>query len=107
MATGEDIREIYEAVALLRPFDIDAPKARLGTYGDGGYIFADSLCPKQPVLSFGVSNNCDVEYELAERGHKVVMFDPSVDVVPKQHRNFTFYKIGIAGTDSADGQYIT
>lgn len=99
--------DIIDALVLLRPYDIDIPKIRYGSAGDGGYVFANAMLPSQPVLSFGVSNNCDLEFDFAERGHKVVMFDPSVEGPPKQHRNFTFHKIGLAGKSDPAAGYVS
>jgi len=100
-------RQTFDAITLLQPFDIDLPKVRYGSSGDGGYIFADSIRPEQPVLSFGVSDNCDLEFDFAERGHKVFMFDPSVNEAPKYHPNFTFHKIGVAAEDGRDGSFLS
>lgn len=99
--------DVCDALALLRPYDIDIPKIRFGSAGDGGYIFANATLPSQPLLSFGVAGNCDLEYEFAERGHKVVMFDPSVEGPPKQHENFTFHKIGLGGKDDPETGYVS
>ncbi|MBI1980485.1 MAG: FkbM family methyltransferase [Methylocystis sp.] len=99
--------DIFDALALLRPYDIDIPKFRCGASNDGGYILANATLPSQPVLSFGVGANCDLEYEFAERGHKVVMFDPTVEGPPKQHENFTFHKIGLGRKDDPEAGYVS
>lgn len=100
-------RAIFDSLALLRPYDINRRKARFGSKGDGGYIYADQIDPSQPVLSFGVSGNCDLEWDLAERGHRIVMFDPSVEGPPKQHANFEFHKIGVARQNNPAGDYVS
>lgn len=61
--------DVIDSLALLRPFDINIKKVRFGSTGDGGYVFANALSPSQPVLSFGISDNCDFEFDFGERAH--------------------------------------
>lgn len=100
-------RDIFDAITLLAPYDVDVSKIRYGSPGDGGYVFANKITSQQPILSFGVSDNCDLEYDFAERGHKVFMFDPSVSDTPKHHKNFTFYQIGVAAEDNEDRSFLS
>jgi hypothetical protein len=107
MNITESSLALFNAISCLKPFDIDKQKVRRGPLLDGGYIFAEGLRPSQPLLSFGVGSDCDLEYEFAERGHRVVMFDPTVEGPPRTHENFMFHKIGISGANSADGKWLS
>ena len=94
------MRDIFQALALLQPYELTgAEKIRLGGCEDGSYVLINNLRPAQRVVSFGIGWTVDFELELAERGHVVYLFDPTIDKLPKQHANFNFYKEGIAGSE--------
>ncbi|KAB1076511.1 hypothetical protein F6X53_22665 [Methylobacterium soli] len=91
----------------MRPYDIDLPKTRIGSNGDGGYVMADRFRSAQRVLSLGVGNNSDFEWQLACQGHKISLFDPTVDSPARPHGNFRFFKAGVAGEDQGDKPYLS
>ena len=88
--------EIYNIVSMFQPFDINRRKLRIGPEFDGGYILAEGL-ESQPVLSFGAGANIDFEIELADKQHKVVIFDHTVSDLPRAHANIQHIKKGLTG----------
>jgi len=103
--TAELQRRVYDILRLLLPHDmLGVGKRRIGGDGDGGYVLADILTPDQPILSLGVGPDVSFDLELAQLGHKIVMFDHTVDKLPDTHPNFTWHKLGIAAAASEDGQ---
>lgn len=97
------MQDIFQALALLQPYEVPgAEKIRLGGREDGSYVLINNLRPSQKVLSFGIGWTVDFEQDLAERGHFVHLFDPTIDKLPGQHSNFSFYKEGIAGSEQWD-----
>jgi hypothetical protein len=97
-------KTLHESLALLSPFGVsNCRKVRIGAPNDGGYVMIDRFRPDQVVFSYGLSWNIAFEYELAERGHQVFMFDHTIDALSVQHPNFYWHKEGIAGTTSPDG----
>lgn len=89
---------VHGALHLLTPYDIDAPKIRIGPDCDGGYVLADLLHPSQTVISYGISDEYRFEAELAARGHRVVMFDHTIDGIHRSSPNMEWHKEGLAGT---------
>jgi hypothetical protein len=72
---------------------------RFGAKNDGGYIGVASL-DTPIVLSGGGGKNIDFEIELAEKGSKVHIYDPTIKKLPRNHVNITH--ISCALTDSND-----
>jgi hypothetical protein len=100
---NELAHRIYEALALLTPYDIDVPKVRIGPNHDGGYVLADRFTPAtQPVMSYGISTQYDFDREMAERGHKVFMFDHTIGGIVDPLPNMLFFREGVAGGFSDD-----
>src|SRR5438067_11007102 len=90
-------RRVFDALALLIPFDLVAEgKVRIGEPGDGGYVLVDRLRPRQPVMSFGVGPSTSFETALAERGHEILLFDHTNEALPASHERFTWYREGLA-----------
>ena len=87
---------VFDALTLLRPYDIDQSKARYGNRRDGGYVLAD-LPSKSDILSFGVGPDVTFEMDMAERGRHVYLNDHTVECTPQHHSRFTFSKKGICG----------
>jgi len=98
---------IFDRLALLTPWDIDLEKFRIGRMGDGGYVVADQLRPKQAVLSYGIANEVSFDLELAKAGFKVWQFDHTILCAPLEHRNITFTKEGVAGQDRPEESLYT
>jgi len=72
---------------------------RFGPSGDGGYIGVD-LFETPTVLSGGAGKNIDFEVFFANRGSKVMVFDPTIQKLPKTHQNIRHKKIGLESTNS-------
>src|SRR5215213_1879065 len=91
--------EVFGALSLLTPYDIDVPKVRVGAPRDGGYVMAQSGFGGD-LLSFGIANDVLFEMEMATKGHRCFMYDHTIDNLPNYHAKFNFIKKGICG----DGQ---
>jgi Methyltransferase FkbM domain len=91
------VKSAFEAISLLTPYDVDKPKARIGPNADGGYVLLDDLRSDQPVVSYGISTEYSFERALAERGHKVFMFDHTISGISQPHPNMRFFREGVAG----------
>jgi hypothetical protein len=71
--------EILGTLSLLTPWDVaGCGKIRIGAAADGGYVMLDRLRPDQPVFSYGVGPDSSFDAEMAARGHRVFMFDHTV-----------------------------
>ncbi len=88
---------VFDAISLLTPWDINLNKIRIGERGDGGYVLANTLRPPQPVLSYGIGARYGFDREMAERGHRVFMYDHTIGGVTAPHINMRFKKEGVAG----------
>lgn len=91
---------VFEALSLMTPFDIDIPKRRIGPNTDGGYVFADRIDPSQAIVSYGISTEYRFDRLMAEAGHKVYMFDHTIDGIDRAHANMMWHKEGVAGLSS-------
>ena len=59
---------------------------RFGAANDGGYIGIETK--ETPILlSGGAGKNIDFEIELAQKGIKVHLYDPTIKRLPKEHAN--------------------
>ena len=97
---------VFETLSMLTPYDIDKPKIRLGSAGDGGYVLADDFGPDQPVLSYGIGKRYEFDRQMAERGHQVFMFDHTISGIKSPHPNMHYFRQGVAGeTDAARDLY--
>ena len=90
---------VFDALSLLRPYDIDAHKLRVGNERDGGYVLAD-LSSRASILSFGVGPDVSFESEMADQGRSIFMHDHTVEAPPQSHPKFTFLKRGVCGEGS-------
>ena len=88
---------IFEALALLTPYDIDIPKRRIGPQTDGGYILADCIDPAQSILSYGISTEYRFDCEMALAGHKVFMFDHTISGIEQVSENMMWFREGVGG----------
>jgi hypothetical protein len=70
---------------------------RVGSQGDGGYILAEDD-KHFDVVSYGVDKNIDFEAALADGLRHIDLYDHSVNQLPYDIKNGTFYKKQI-GTD--------
>jgi hypothetical protein len=88
---------VVEALALLTPYEIDIQKRRFGPPHDGGYVFADNISPSQAVVSYGISTEYTFDRRMAEAGHKVYMFDHTIEGIVNPHENMMWFCEGVAG----------
>ncbi|WP_078453085.1 sulfotransferase domain-containing protein [Solemya velum gill symbiont] len=77
---------------MIRPVAITTPLIRIGEDNDGGYLVPDDLDLIQACFSPGVSDICQFEEDLAERGIKSFMTDYSVEAAPVENPLFHFKK---------------
>lgn len=96
-------RIVYEALRLLIPSDaVGVAKRRIGGIGDGGYVLLDALSPEQVVMSFGIGTSVTFDFELAEEGHLILMFDHTIDALPGEHPHFTWFRNGVSAVSEPD-----
>lgn len=89
-------QKVVEALRLLAPQDVAGwRKIRIGGPGDGGYVLIDCLHATTSVLSFGVGPSVTFDRDLAERGHKIHLFDHTIDALPDTHPHFTWHRQGL------------
>ena len=98
--------EVFDALALLCPFDIDVDLIRLGNPHDAGYVLA-AMSSNADVLSFGVGGDVSFELDLAALGKNVHLRDHTVAGLPRDHPRFTFRKKGICGAGEETAELST
>ena len=94
----ETERTIGNFAKLLTPINVSG-LARFGAIGDGGYVgLADSV--PELIISGGAGKNIDFEMEFALLGSSVLLFDPTVKKLPKNHSRVTHLPFALCGTNS-------
>jgi hypothetical protein len=94
---GEDAR-LREAAALIRPMTgDDLSLVRVGGDRDGGYVMASDFAAVGAV-SVGVGPDVSWDQDVARRGLRVSMFDPTVRKLPQPVPGGQFFKVGIGGS---------
>lgn len=81
--------------------DCGLTKMRLGNEGDGGYVVLKELCEKTDVLcSCGIGDDISFESDFVDRFSETygLLFDHTINEIPTQHKNLTFYKQRIDST---------
>src|SRR5690242_11538865 len=101
------INKVVEAVSLLTPFDIDVPKRRYGPLGDGGYVLADLIGSDHTFLSYGISTEYKFDEYLAMLGHKIFMFDHTIDGIDRTSENMLWFKEGVSGSSDPAAKLYT
>jgi hypothetical protein len=91
---------VLDALSLLTPYDIDSRKVRIGPKTDGGYIFMNNITPEQIIISYGISFEYRFDSEMARRGHKVYMFDHTIDGINATSPNMLWFKEGVGATNA-------
>ena len=89
---------VFQAMTLLKPYDVDFKKMWIGNERDGGYVLLD--VPDHvgcDVVSFGVGADSSFELEMARRGSRVFIYDHTVSGPVGAHSNFYFKREGICG----------
>ena len=92
---------MFEALGLLRPFDLEGEKKRrFGRSGDGGYVLIERLIG-DTFYSFGVAEEVSFEVTMAETGRRGYLFDHTVEGMPVSHGHLTFTKLGLGPSGDA------
>lgn len=97
-----DTDEIFAALMLLRPWDIDRPKIRVGRDRDGGYVMADALRLSRHLVSAGIGRETSFDAALAARGFTIDQFDHTIEAPPEALPTATFHCQGL-GPTAAEG----
>lgn len=92
--------DIIRIIEKLRPKKTEHELIRVGGNGDGGYLLPNDLVGIKACYSPGVSNICDFEKDLADRGIMSFMADYSVDAPPEKNKKFQFIKKFLGSIDN-------
>jgi hypothetical protein len=85
---------------LLLPYDIGHSKIHVGPKYDGGYVLSKELLDTtDAIYSLGIGGECGFDFELAELGYPIYMYESSHSAPPMAHKNF-FYKQMVANSTS-------
>jgi hypothetical protein len=99
---------VMGALRLLVPWDLEGQrKVRLGAAGDGSYVLVDRCRPSQDILSFGIGPTVNFDLAMAERGHRVFMFDHTIAELPACHDRFVWIRKGLCGAFASGGELAT
>lgn len=91
--------DLLGLLRLLRPWQADFRKLRIGSLGDGGYVMPDDLEAIAGLLSIGVGSEVSFDRYFAERGVPVFQYDHTVEAPPEVHANFRFHRTAWAPAD--------
>lgn len=70
---------------------------------DGGYIMAHDFNQKDKIAySFGIWNNVDWDDDMANRGYEIYMYDPTIEALPHERKEFHFFQVGLAGKNGGN-----
>ena len=74
-------------------------KVRVGNQCDGGYVLLDEINRRHTdfCYSFGVGDDVGFELDFANKypGTRFRMFDPTIDRLPEEHKDFVFDKTAL------------
>lgn len=87
------ILEIMKSIKVNR--NESFPLIRLGSLNDGGYLVVDDFLLQDILISLGVGDNADFEYEISKKIKGIIAFDHTVDAMPKIIDNTQFNKLGV------------
>ena len=68
---------------------------RLGSLYDGGYLVVDDFSLRDVLVSLGIGENADFEYNISTRIERIIAFDHTVDSIPNMSSNTQFNKLGV------------
>jgi hypothetical protein len=91
-------RSIQTLARLLTPINVSG-LTRIGATRDGGYVGLLESVP-QCLISGGAGKNIDFEVELALLGSDILLFDPTVKKLPKNHSRITHVPLALCSNDS-------
>lgn len=95
---------IRDLLDLLKVKDLNISSIRIGSQNDGGYVVPNVLDNIRYCFSFGISDNCELESQMADYGMEVFAIDGSIESLPNENKNIHFTKKYI-GRDNAS-EYI-
>jgi len=89
---SEDCRDpLFSLLALLTPMRAKGRrKRRVGLSRDGGYVMLDDFEGIDAALSLGVGPDVSWDYDLAEKGIPVWLYDHTITAPPREHPLFRF-----------------
>lgn len=88
--------QFSELTQLLREESSPYGLVRKGSNFDGGYVIADNLNKDDFLLSFGVGTDVSFELSLSSSIKGIHLYDHTVDELPTQISNASFFKTGLA-----------
>lgn len=89
---------IQTLTRLLTPINISG-LTRIGATRDGGYVGSLESVPHF-LISGGAGKNIDFEVELALLGSEILLFDPTVNKLPKNHSRITHVPLALCTNNS-------
>lgn len=105
-AAGPADERLRKAVRLLRPYRLPGlDLVRVGGAHDGGYLMSPGLEAVDGAISLGVGPDVSWDLDVAGRGVKVAMFDPTVRRLPTKVPNGVFYRLGVCGQADGNARY--
>ena len=78
---------------------------RIGSVSDGGYVVHNDFSRKDILVSLGIGDNSDFEYELSSKVQRIKAYDHTVEQMPRNSENIDFYKSGAKA--QAGGDFVT
>jgi Methyltransferase FkbM domain len=101
-AMGHTTQSILKLVS---PMDaVGCDLVRKGHLNDGGYVMLDSGLRDAVAYSLGIAGDVSWDKEMAALGCQIYQYDHTIDALPEENPAFHWFRIGIAGQDSADGK---
>jgi hypothetical protein len=68
---------------------------RIGSVADGGYVVNNDFSSTDFIVSLGIGDNSDFEYELSDKVELIKAYDHTVKQIPRNSVNIDFYKLGV------------
>ena len=94
-------KSVQELISILAPNKSKDDLKRFGHKGDGSYVLPKNIVsPKTYLISGGISDNNEIEIELAKKGVIGIQIDNSVNRAPKEHQNLVFKFATLGANDS-------
>lgn len=68
---------------------------RIGSVSDGGYVVHNDFSLDDILVSLGIGDNSDFEYELSSKVETIKAYDHTVKQIPRNSVNIDFYRLGV------------
>lgn len=95
------------SILIVRGVEGSKKLIRVGRNYDGGYIMLNDFSKDMHAYSFGIADDVSWEKQIASFGIKVFMYDHTISRLPYDITGGKFFRIGISGTDNADGKTLS